>query len=35
MANGGYDHQFYDTARLDALEEKENAWGLFAMATNP
>jgi hypothetical protein len=25
-ANGGYDHQFFNSAELDRLEAKENAW---------
>jgi hypothetical protein len=27
--NGGYDHQFFDNDRLDALEEKENNWNHY------
>jgi len=26
MANGGYEHQFYDTETLDKLDKKEEAW---------
>jgi SWI/SNF-related matrix-associated actin-dependent regulator of chromatin subfamily A member 5 len=26
QANGGYDHQFFNTEELDKLEEKEEAW---------
>lgn len=27
--NGGYDHQFFDNDKLDALEEKEHNWNHF------
>ena len=26
LGNGGYDHQFFDSEALDALEQKESAW---------
>lgn len=26
LANGGYDHQFFDNTKLDALDEKEQTW---------
>jgi HAND len=29
ICNGGYDHQFFDGAKLDALEEKETKWNLY------
>ena len=29
FTNGGYDHMFFDAAKLDALEEKEKAWLSF------
>lgn len=29
QANGGYDHQFFDNDKLDALEEKENNWNVY------
>jgi hypothetical protein len=32
MANGGYDHQFFEAAKLDQLEEKENNWNLYVMS---
>jgi hypothetical protein len=28
-ANGGYDHQFFDNDKLDALEEKETNWNAY------
>jgi len=33
-ANGGYDHQFFEVAKLDALEEKENNWIAYVNAPN-
>jgi len=27
--NGGYDHQFFDVAKLDLLEAKEQEWALY------
>ena len=29
QAGGGFDHQFFDNARLDELEAKENLWDKF------
>ncbi len=29
LVNGGYEHQFFDIALLDDLEEKENAWNAY------
>ncbi|CDW88930.1 probable global transcription activator snf2l1 isoform 2 [Stylonychia lemnae] len=29
QANGGYDHQFFDSDKLNALEEKENNWNSY------
>ena len=29
QAGGGYDHQFFNTEKLDALEEKETNWQLY------
>jgi hypothetical protein len=29
QANGGYDHQFFDNEKLDALEEKERNWNVY------
>lgn len=26
QANGGYEHQFFDTVKLDSLDQKEQAW---------
>ena len=34
IANGGYDHQFFDAAKLDSLEEKENAWLAYQNSPN-
>ena len=28
-ANGGYDHQFFDNAKLDAIDDKELQWITF------
>jgi hypothetical protein len=33
-ANGGYDHQFFDIAKLDALEAKETLWNGYALAAD-
>lgn len=32
QANGGYEHQFFNAARLDLLDQKEQAWKTFLEA---
>lgn len=34
LCGGGYDHQFFDIAKLDALEAKENLWTAYVAAPN-
>ena len=29
LANGGYEHQFFNIKKLDELEEKENNWNSY------